>query len=135
MDKGNTAPIATLPALGGSMTGKKSLNKNAYADKPVDADLTNKSKTATSIFINMALTMAWQLALVVLMPIIAGVEIDKAAHSGSTFTFIGLGVAVLGSIFVMWRTMQAANKQPVPKLSEAQKKAIKKSYEDEDKDE
>ncbi|HSW79488.1 MAG TPA: AtpZ/AtpI family protein [Candidatus Saccharimonadales bacterium] len=135
MSNSTTAPNATLSALGGRMTDKKSHNKSADGSGVIDADFANKSKTATGLFINMALTMAWQLALVVLVPIIIGVKIDKSAHTGSTFTYIGLGVAVLGSIAVMWRTLQVANKAPVPKLTEKQKRAVKKSYEDEDKDE
>lgn len=78
--------------------------------------------------------MSWQLAAVVLIPLIGGVELDKKLHTHSLYTFIGLGVALVGSVVVLWRTMQAANRLPVPKLTEAQKRAIKKSYEEEDKD-
>lgn len=79
--------------------------------------------------------MSWQLALVVLVPIIMGVKLDKAFHTGSLYTFIGLGVAFAGSAAVMWRAVRTANRLPVPKLTGAQKRAIRKSYEDEDKDE
>jgi hypothetical protein len=41
-------------------------------------------------------------------------------------------IALLASIAVMWRTMQVANRLPVPKLTESQRRAIKKSYEEED---
>lgn len=87
-----------------------------------------------SLFLSMALNMSWQLAVVVLVPILAGVRLDKVFSMGSTYVFVGLGVALVGSTAVMWRTMQVANHLPVPKLTAAQKRAIKKSYEDEDND-
>lgn len=79
----------------------------------------------------MAVQMSWQLALVVLVPVIGGVELDKMFKT-SYILFIGLAVAVLGSVVVMWRTMQAANRLPVPKLTAAQKRAVRKAYEAED---
>jgi len=79
----------------------------------------------------MALNMTWQLALVVLVPVVLGVQLDKALDT-SFITFIGLGVAFVGSAGVMWRTMQVANRLPVPKLTAAQKRAVQKSYEEED---
>ncbi|HET6925055.1 MAG TPA: AtpZ/AtpI family protein [Candidatus Saccharimonadales bacterium] len=85
-------------------------------------------------FLVMALNMSWQLAIAVLVPVITGVYADKAAHTSNTFTFIGLALAFIGVGLVLWRTMQVANRLPVPKLTEAQKRAIKKSYEAEDDD-
>ncbi len=93
-----------------------------------------QSINARGQFVGMALNMSWQLAIAVLVPILAGVKLDKALRSGYTFTYVGLGLALIGSVAVMWRTMQAANRLPVPKLTAEQKRAIKKAYEDEDKD-
>ena len=92
----------------------------------------SKNVSQRSIFLVAALNMSWQLAIVVLVPIIGGVQLDKKLGTSSVFTFIGLGVAALGAGVVMWRTVQLANKLPVPKLTEAQKRAIKKQYEEED---
>jgi uncharacterized membrane protein len=87
-----------------------------------------------SQFLVLAANMTWQLALVVMVPVIAGVELDK--HFGTKYvcTFIGLGMALLGSAAIMWRTMQVANRLPVPKLTEKEKRAIRKQYEEEDDD-
>lgn len=82
----------------------------------------------------MAVDMTWQLAIAVLVPIIGGVEIGKAAHAKTAGIFIGLGIAVLCSIVVLWRTLRVANQVPVPKLSEAQKREVQKQYESEDDD-
>ncbi len=78
--------------------------------------------------------MTWQLAVVVLVPVLGGVELDKATGTSSAYVWVGLGVALLGSILVMWRTVRAANRLPVPKLTASQKRAIQKSYEAEDDD-
>ena len=85
-------------------------------------------------FVSAALTMSWQLVVVVLVPIIGGAELDKAIGSTFVFLFIGLGLALLGMIFVLRHAMRAANRVPMPKLTAAQKRAIQKSYEDEDND-
>jgi uncharacterized membrane protein len=76
--------------------------------------------------------MSWQLAVVVLVPVIGGVELDKVFHATYVFVIAGLIVAMIGSGAVLWRTMQAANRLPVPKLTDEQKRAIQKSYEEDD---
>lgn len=78
--------------------------------------------------------MGWQLAVVVLVPVIIGVQLDKSFGTGFVWTFLGLGVALVLSGVVMWRTMQKANSFPVPKLSAAEKRAVQKRYEEDDKD-
>jgi uncharacterized membrane protein len=78
------------------------------------------------------MNMSWQLALVVLVPVIGGVELDKATGNSYVFTVIGLVLALVLSAVVMWRAMQAANRLPVPKLTAAQKRAVRKSYEEDD---
>lgn len=110
------------PATNGGHEGAKS---------PVSSEQASYQR---NLFFSMALNMSWQLAVVVLIPVIGGVWLDKAFNTSHLFTFIGLGVALLGCIAVMWRTMQVANRLPVPKLSAAQKRQIQKSYEDEDKE-
>ena len=40
--------------------------------------------------------MSWQLAIVVLVPILLGVWLDKALKTGEVLVFVGLGLAVVG---------------------------------------
>lgn len=82
----------------------------------------------------MAVDMSWRLALAVLVPIFIGIQLDKTFKTGSTLTVVGLLLGMVGMGFVFWRTLQVANRMPVPKLSAAQKRAIKKQYEEDDKD-
>ena len=81
----------------------------------------------------MAGVMSMQLLVVVLVPIIGGVELDKALGV-SYLLFVGLAVALISTVLVMWRTMQVANRLPVPKLTDAQRQAVRKAYEAEDDD-
>jgi F0F1-type ATP synthase assembly protein I len=90
------------------------------------------SSRQQSQFVSMALNMGWQLAVVVLVPVVGGVELDKVFDTSPVLLLVGLMLALIGSIFIMWRTMQAANRLPVPKLTDAQRRAIKKQYEEDD---
>lgn len=91
-------------------------------------------KTSSQQFIGMALNMGWQLAVVVLVPIVGGATIDKAANTKPMFTLIGLVLAAVGIATVLWRTLQIANSMPVPKLTEAERREVQKRYEEEDED-
>ena len=93
-----------------------------------------KSGPGRQQFLVAALNMSWQLAVVVLVPVIGGVELGKKLGSPSAWTFAGLAVAFVAAGLVMWRAMQAANKLPVPKLTDAERRAVQKSYEEEDED-
>lgn len=97
-----------------------------------NASLDKSKATVQRQFVQMALNMGWQLAVVVLIPVAGGAQLDKALDTNHVFLFIGLALALMGTILVMWRTMQAANRLPVPRLTEAQKRAVKKAYDEED---
>ncbi len=86
------------------------------------------------MFISMALNMSWQLAIVILVPVVAGVQLDKHFGTSYAYTFVGLGLALIGSGVVMWRTMKVADSMPVPKLSAAEKRKIQEQYEAEDQE-
>lgn len=79
----------------------------------------------------MALNMSWQLAIVILVPVVGGYQLDKRLDT-SIYTFVGLFLALIGSGVVMWRTMQIANSLPTPKLTAAQRRKIQQQYEAED---
>lgn len=87
-------------------------------------------------FVVFAANMGWQLAVVVLLPVIGGAQLDKhLGDGGHLWLFVGLGVALVASTAVVWRTVQLANRLPVPKLTAAEKRKIQKSFEEEDDDE
>ena len=115
------------------------MSKVATTHKSAPQSLRGDSKKSASakqrsVFLVAVTNMSWQLAIVVMVPIIGGVKLDKVFGTSNIWTFVGLGVAFLASAVVMWRTVQLANKQPVPKLTAAQKREIKKQYEEDDED-
>lgn len=61
-----------------------------------------------SLFFNMALNMTWQLALVVLIPIVGGYELDKHFKTLPVITVIGAVIAALGIIAILRQTVKQA---------------------------
>lgn len=74
----------------------------------------SKANNPTTVFISAALDMSWRLAIVVLVPIIGGFELDQALDMTPLLTITGFLLAMVGMGLVMWRTLQEANKMPVP---------------------
>jgi F0F1-type ATP synthase assembly protein I len=57
-------------------------------------------------FFSVTLTMSWQLAIVVLIPVLGGFELDKKLHTQPFLTIIGFVLAIAGVVFVVWRQFQ-----------------------------
>jgi F0F1-type ATP synthase assembly protein I len=72
-------------------------------------------KSPGSVFIGMALDMTWRLAIVVLVPIIAGFKLDEHFKLTPLLTIIGFVVAIAGVALVLKQTVQAAGSIPVNK--------------------
>ncbi len=53
--------------------------------------------------------MSWQLAVVVLVPIVGGYKLDLRFHSSPLWTLIGLALAMIGMILVVRRTLSEFN--------------------------
>ena len=69
------------------------------------SDNPKKEMKASSQFIAATLTMSWQLAIVVLIPVIGGFEIDKHLGSSPVGTLIGFLIAMVGFGLVVKRTL------------------------------
>lgn len=88
--KQTTAPIKTPSPTRGSQP------KNSA----------DKTYNPTSQFIGAALNMSWQLAIVVLVPILVGSQLDKRLDVSPTLTVVGFIVAMAGTGYIMWKQMQ-----------------------------
>lgn len=53
-----------------------------------------------------SLNMSWQLAIVVLVPIIGGFKLDQYLGSLPGLTIVGFLLAMAGMAVVVWRQMQ-----------------------------
>ncbi|HSW85825.1 MAG TPA: AtpZ/AtpI family protein [Candidatus Saccharimonadales bacterium] len=78
-------------------------------------EVAKKANSASAVFINMVLDMTWRLAIVVLIPLIAGYQIDKHMHTKPLFTIVGFGLALAGTVLVIRQMQTAIDKLPAPK--------------------
>ncbi len=67
----------------------------------------------SAVFISLALDMSWRLAIVVLVPIIGGFELDKKLKTTPLITIVGFVIAMIGMALVLWRMLKIANSIPV----------------------
>lgn len=106
----------------------------AQTTTPTNNSGEGNSSSARANFIVLALNMTWQLLIVVLVPVIGGVKLDKTLDSGALWTLVGLAVALIASVLVIARTARLANTYPVPKLTDAERKAVQQRIAEDDKE-
>ena len=63
------------------------------------------SAAQTAFFVAL-FNMSWQLAIVVLVPLIGGAQLDNALGTSPIFTITGFIIALAGMAFVVKRQMQ-----------------------------
>ncbi len=63
----------------------------------------------SGVAISLTVTMAWQLAIVVLAPIFAGHVLDGHLKSMPLWTIVGLVIAMIAMIMVVRRTLAQLN--------------------------
>lgn len=66
----------------------------------------SNSDAARNQFYAAALSMSWQLALVVLVPLLGGFKLDQHLHSLPLWTGLGFAVAMVGMVLVVRRQLQ-----------------------------
>ena len=98
------------------MTQTHKLSHGALATATPLSPAPNSSKTSkysanpSGIVVSLSISMGWQLAVVVLAPLLGGHFIDKKMDSAPIWTIVGLAVAMAGMIVVVKRTLQQLNK-------------------------
>lgn len=69
----------------------------------------SKPTSSRAILLIAALDMSWRLAIVVLVPIIGGFELDKYLGTMPVLTIIGFGLAMAGLFLVLKRSVAMAD--------------------------
>lgn len=64
-------------------------------------------------FLAAAGTMSWQLAIVVLVPLLLGSQLDKHFHTAPIWTLFGFVLAMAGTAGVMWQQLRRLTPPPV----------------------
>ena len=67
------------------------------------------------MFLAKSLSMSWQLALAVLIPIVGGYYLDRYWHTQPWMTLAGVILALALSITVVWRTVAGLPAYAKPK--------------------
>lgn len=70
---------------------------------------TDVSNLSSSLFMSSAISMSWQLAVTVLVPLFVGVFIDEHFKTSPLWTLIGLLVGILMGIIVVWKAVMNIN--------------------------
>lgn len=81
-----------------------------------------RSAAARQQFFAAAANMSWQLAIVVLVPVIGGFKLDQHLHSAPLWTITGFGLAIIGMGMVVWRQLQLFSPPITPADIESAKK-------------
>ena len=72
-------------------------------------DVHTQPKNFSQVTIGLAISMAWQLVVVVLVPVLAGHAIDNKFDQSPRWTTVGVIIATIGMIMVVRRTVQEMN--------------------------
>ncbi len=85
---------------------------SAKSPTTVPRPVTNSEANPQSIVVGLTLSMSWQLASVVLIPVVGGHILDNHLHPHATpiYTLVGLLLAIVGMIMVVRRTLKELNK-------------------------
>jgi len=67
----------------------------------------------------VALTMSWQLLVVILLPIVGGHVLDNRYHTSPVWTAVGMVIGLAGTIIVV--------RQAIQQLNEIMGRAVKES--------
>ena len=78
--------------------------------------------TYNSMFVGMTLTMSWQLAIVVIIPIVGGHLLDQRFGTEPVLTLLGVFLAFVGVIGVLVRIVRLANNRVADLDTKAGKK-------------
>jgi predicted Na+-dependent transporter len=77
----------------------------------VDIERWTKAASAKQQFATSTLDMGWQMALMVLIPVLLGVWLDSKFNSSPSLTLAALVVAISGSAWVIYKTVNDVNKK------------------------
>jgi F0F1-type ATP synthase assembly protein I len=95
--------------------GKKAKSKPAKSGNTVQVDPVQKSLdsalNARRMFVVSTLNMGWQLAGMVIIPVLVGVKLDLKFDSKPSYTLAALVIAIFGSIIVIKNNINRVNKE------------------------
>ncbi len=104
MGKTTAAPHTTPPSL-----------KDADSQTPAQKSAPDDFYYQQNLFYITVLNMSWQLAIVVIVPIVGGFKLDEKFNSSPWLTLLGFVVAAAGTFLVLQRTTRIATEKATGK--------------------
>ncbi len=103
---------------------KRAVRRNSRKSRvdPVQRELA--SMTAKQQFVTASMSMGWQLAGTVIIPIIIGLKLDDYFDTSPSFTLAALVIATCGSISVVSSTIKRVNRE-MSEIDNKEKKRAK----------
>lgn len=77
------------------------MGKKKYTDPAVDQ---LAALNARNLFFGGLVSMGWRLAVMVLLPLFIGVQIDKRFDTSPNFTLGAFFIAIAGASYLIWKT-------------------------------
>jgi F0F1-type ATP synthase assembly protein I len=90
---------------------ESAIKKTSKKTNPLPSSSANQSFYQQSLFFSMALDMTWQLAIVVIVPIVGGYLLDQHFRTTPWLTILGFLVAAIGVFGVLSRVVSQASKR------------------------
>lgn len=107
------------------------MGKIAASKKTTTAeDVTKKYLSSFDVqnrFFAATLGMGWRMAITVLVPLIAGIQVDKHFKSSPSYTLAGFMIAVAGAVAVVANSVKEVNQEQADMDKEANKSKVKKA--------
>lgn len=89
--------------------------KPATTTAQYDVERSSAVFAAKQQFLNSTISMGWQMALTVLVPVFIGVKLDDHFHTTPSYTLAALVLAVAGAVLVVGNTLKQVRKDQVTK--------------------
>lgn len=91
------------------------MGKTAAGDKTTTSADANIEQTFSTLqakqqFFTSAISMSWQLALTIIIPVVAGVKLDAHFDTAPSLTLAGFFLAVAMGSVVVWNTVNGVSK-------------------------
>lgn len=83
--------------------------KKTAANSSVDENKPKNELNPKSQFIGASLSMSWQLAVVVLIPIVGGYKLDEHFKTSPLWVIFGFIVAMIGFFIIIQRVLSEFN--------------------------
>jgi F0F1-type ATP synthase assembly protein I len=96
----------------------RAASKPSIKGKVASSNTSKYSENPSGIVVALTLSLSWQLAIVVLVPILGGHFLDSKMKTGAWFTLAGFLLAMILMVVVIRKMLGQLNEYMKPEVSE-----------------